>query len=332
MNVVSSTGGRTRWTTALLVAAMLALQATPARAQNEAGDARGSWPAPDEDLLLLPTGLAGPGAVSGVSGSALTAPLSFVGITPCRILDTRAVSGFSGSFGPPRLAANVSRTFQVTGATSGTPTQCGIPDSAVAISVNLTVTNFTGMGDLRVYPAGAALPLASILNYQLENVANATTVPLGPSGGGHNGITVRADASPADLIADVNGYYLASTRLASGQTATGGWAGSTIATGSGQYFLASISFPQKPSGPLPANYLPVGAAPGPNCPGTAADPQAAAGQVCVYARGCDAVLAYCLFGPGSSSCGADVNGVLIPLSTTGPGPSLCSGTWAVTAP
>jgi hypothetical protein len=88
------------------------------------------------------------------------------------------------------------------------PAQCGVPDTAVAISVNFTVTGFTGAGDLRVFPAGAPVPVASIINYQLENVANATTVPLGPSGGGHNGIAVQCDGTGTDFLADVNGYYV----------------------------------------------------------------------------------------------------------------------------
>jgi hypothetical protein len=332
MKAVLSVRGscRTVGTALLVVVASLTLHVLPAHAQSETPQVPTG--VPEEDLLLLPTEVAGPGAVSGVSGAALTAPLTFVGIAPCRIIDTRATSGFSGQFGPPSLGANTNRTFQITGTTAGTLTQCGIPDTAAAISVNFTVTAFAGPGDIRVFPAGGTLPLASVLNYRLENIANATTVPLGPSGSGHNGIAVRADSAATDFIADVNGYYLPSGVLASGQTATGGWAGSTIASAAGQYFLVSVSFPQRLASPLPANYQAVAAAPTAYCPGTSANPQAAAGEVCVYATGCDALLASCLSGPGTSSCGADVYGVLIPLATTGSGASLCYGTWAVTAP
>ena len=141
------------------------------------------------------------------SATDVTGASAFVGITPCRIVDTRASQGFSGEFGPPALAANADRTFQMTGATTGTLTQCGIPDTAVAISVNFTVTGFGGPGDLRVFPAGSVAPLTGILNYSLENIANATTVPLGPSGSGHKGITVHADNFGTHLILDVYGYY-----------------------------------------------------------------------------------------------------------------------------
>lgn len=138
------------------------------------------------------------------SAADVTGNLRFVGITPCRLADTRG-GAYTGQAGAPILAADANRTFQVTGTVPGIPTQCGIPTHAKAISVNLTVTGFTGAGDIRVFPGGGSLPAASILNYSLENIANATSVPLGPGG-----ITVRADASATHLIIDVNGYYVAS--------------------------------------------------------------------------------------------------------------------------
>src|SRR5712692_11928742 len=141
------------------------------------------------------------------SATDLTGQLTFIGIVPCRILDTRGF-GWTGQAGPPSLVANTTRTFQITGTVPGVPAQCGIPTAATAISVNFTATNFAGAGDIRAFPAGGTVPLASILNYHLENIANATTVPLGPSGGGENGITVQADGAGTDFLADVNGYYV----------------------------------------------------------------------------------------------------------------------------
>lgn len=138
----------------------------------------------------------------------VTGALTFVGITPCRIVDTRGAGGtFTGQAGPPALVADANRTFQITGTVPGVPSQCGIPTNAAAISVNFTVAGFTGAGDVRVFPAGGALPNASIVNYSLENIANATSVPLGPVGS-EKGITVRADVSSTQLIVDVNGYYV----------------------------------------------------------------------------------------------------------------------------
>jgi hypothetical protein len=163
------------------------------------------------------------------SATDVTGQLAFVGIAPCRMIETRGY-GWTGQAGPPSLIAGAERTFQITGtAVPGLPAQCGVPDTALAISVNFTVTGFAGQGDIRVFPAGGTLPLASILNYQLENIANATSVPLGPSGGGHNGITVQADGVGTDFIADVNGYYLPQGQ---GVTSLSGQTGNVTLAGS----------------------------------------------------------------------------------------------------
>jgi hypothetical protein len=73
------------------------------------------------------------------------------------------------------------------------------------VSFNLTALNVSQAGDLRVYPAGGAVPTVSTLNYNANtpNIANAAVVPLGTGGA----IRVQADAATIDLIIDVNGYY-----------------------------------------------------------------------------------------------------------------------------
>jgi hypothetical protein len=131
----------------------------------------------------------------------VTSPLPFIGISPCRVADTRG-NGFTGSYGPPSLAANMIRTFVIAG-------QCGIPSVAAAVSFNFGALNVGGAGDLRVFPAGSSVPLVSTLNYNANtpNIANAAIVPLGAGGG----ITVQADAVSIDLIIDVNGYYSVSS-------------------------------------------------------------------------------------------------------------------------
>lgn len=125
-----------------------------------------------------------------------TSPLPFVGIPPCRIADTRG-AGFAGAYGPPPLAAGVARNFPLAG-------QCGIPASAEAVSLNVTVTNTLGPGFILIHPQGGAQPVASTLNYIAgDTLANAAVVPLGAGGG----ITVIAGVSGTDLILDTNGYY-----------------------------------------------------------------------------------------------------------------------------
>src|SRR5262245_36547670 len=69
-----------------------------------------SWPAP---LYFQPTraesdvSIWNPGAISALSSdskaAAVAGSLAFVAVTPCRLVDTRTGSGFTGSFGPPNL-------------------------------------------------------------------------------------------------------------------------------------------------------------------------------------------------------------------------------------
>ena len=76
-------------------------------------------------------------------GAPLTVPLEFVGIAPCRLIDTRGF-GFSGAWGPPFLTAGVARNFPIAG-------QCGIPADAPAVSANLGAARTQAAGHLSVY-------------------------------------------------------------------------------------------------------------------------------------------------------------------------------------
>jgi hypothetical protein len=262
----------------------------------------------------------------------VTQALTFVGITPCRIIETRGF-GWTGQAGPPSLVANAQRTFQITGTVPGLPAQCGVPDTAVAISVNFTATDITGAGDIRAFPAGGAAPLASILNYRLETIANSTTVPLGPSGGGHNGITVQCDTAGTDFLADVNGYYVPRpfNSLESGQTLVGEFMLSFNATAAGQSVYAPLNF-QVPlaSAPTP-NFLPSGGPFTANCPAFAT---AAKGQLCLYVTNHNNDTATCLFGSVAQvGCGTvDPFGAVLAVNSVAAGLVYIEGEWAVTAP
>jgi hypothetical protein len=129
----------------------------------------------------------------------VTSPMPFIGITPCRIADTRD-AGRPPGYGPPSLSAGVPRNFTLVG-------QCGIPSGAQAVSLNVTVVSPRGLGYVLLYPQGGSQPGVSTVNYvQGLTVANAAIVPLGTGGG----ITVAAAVSATDFLIDVNGYYGAS--------------------------------------------------------------------------------------------------------------------------
>src|SRR5687768_4729834 len=85
--------------------------------------------------------------------------LVFVGMTPCRVVDTRTGSGFTGAFGPPSLIGTAVRTFPIQSSTT-----CSIPSIAQAYSFNVTVVPPGFLDFITVWPTGQARPNASTLN------------------------------------------------------------------------------------------------------------------------------------------------------------------------
>lgn len=142
-------------------------------------------------LTCLLTGMA---AVSPVRGQTVA---NFVGLPPCRVIDTRD-SGFGSNFGPPSIAAKSTRAFPIV---SGS---CGIPSGALGYSVNVTVIPRGPMPYLTIWSFGQQQPVVSTLNsYSGGVVANAAIVPAGVNGA----IAVYADGD-TDLLVDVNGYFV----------------------------------------------------------------------------------------------------------------------------
>jgi hypothetical protein len=123
-------------------------------------------------------------------------PASFYTVTPCRLVDTRTSAG---PVGGPALTANGTRTFPVAGL-------CGIPSTASAISVNVTVVDETGPGYLRLYPAGAAAPGTSTINFAPGAVrANNAIVALGV--GGQVSVQCGMSAGRTHFVLDATGYF-----------------------------------------------------------------------------------------------------------------------------
>jgi hypothetical protein len=161
--------------------------------------------------------------VADVLVGVATPPIAFVGITPCRLADTRPTGGFTGAFGPPSLVAQTPRVFPVAG-------NCGIPLTAQAVSANIAVTNTTGIGFISVWPDGSAqpVPLVASQNFAAgQTIANAVLSRLGPSGG----MNVYARVG-VDVIIDVNGYFDTGAAGPTGPTGAQGPAGATGPMGS----------------------------------------------------------------------------------------------------
>ncbi len=122
-------------------------------------------------------------------------------LTPCRLFDTRNTTGPDAA--PPILAANETRTFDVSG-------RCGVPEAALSLTVNITVTGSGAPGELRLFPGNGISPNppASSIFYAAGRVrANNSVVRLATDGTA----TVKVQnvsAAAVHFILDVSGYYL----------------------------------------------------------------------------------------------------------------------------
>ena len=108
-------------------------------------------------------------AVEGVQRS-----YAFYPVQPCRVADTCAAAG---PFGGPAMTGAQSRDFQVPSSS------CGLPPTASAYSMNVTVVPGGYLGYLKTWPTGQAQPNVSTLNsWTGKVVANAAIVPAGNGG------------------------------------------------------------------------------------------------------------------------------------------------------
>ncbi|WP_457669794.1 hypothetical protein [Thiolapillus sp.] len=120
-------------------------------------------------------------------------------ITPCRIVDTRIAGG--------AISAGISRGFYAHGNTTGQGgTVCNDPPiDARGYMLNVTVTQPTTSGHIRIYPEGAALPNASIVNFSAgQTIANGIITE-----GAYNvGYDFRIyAAAQTHVVVDLMGYF-----------------------------------------------------------------------------------------------------------------------------
>lgn len=133
--------------------------------------------------------------VGAVEWSGSPPALGFHAVTPCRTVDTR--DPLLG--GPNPVAAGADGVFTLAGA-------CGIPATAKAVSLNLTVTQPTAPGNLLVYPYGAPLPNASTLNYVAGRTRANNAIAL-LSSLGQVAVRCTQASGTAHVVLDVNGYF-----------------------------------------------------------------------------------------------------------------------------
>jgi hypothetical protein len=149
-----------------------------------------------------------------VRAQPLSQDLLYTSLQPCRLVDTRAAGG------PIQPGSAGARTFNVVGVSApdslasqgGSPNGCPVPGFAdvpqvQAVLLNVVAVTPSGPGDLRAWPTDQPIPMASILNFpQGLTIANAVVLPVRQDHPGGD-ITVQADVSATQVVADVLGYF-----------------------------------------------------------------------------------------------------------------------------
>ncbi|MCU1388490.1 MAG: hypothetical protein JWL72_1828 [Ilumatobacteraceae bacterium] len=125
-------------------------------------------------------------------------------IVPARVIDTRAsgatADGLQQGGGPTSMDSTT--VVQISG-------RAGVAADASAVVLNVTITDPALPGFAVVYPCGGQRPTASNLNY----VRGQTISNLVVSAIGTNGTVCIGTQVPTQVVADVNGWFPATTRL-----------------------------------------------------------------------------------------------------------------------
>jgi hypothetical protein len=115
----------------------------------------------------------------------------FFTLVPCRLADTR--------IGAPHPAGSTP-VFGISG-------RCGIPPTARAVALNVTVIQPTSFGDLRLFAAGGPMPFASVINFRSgQTRANNAVLSISPSGDLRSLVEMSAGGS-LHVLLDVSGYF-----------------------------------------------------------------------------------------------------------------------------
>ena len=136
------------------------------------------------------------GMLSAVSAAAQTGPFQFFAVAPCRVVDTRNPVSTNGG---PILGTGTQRDFAIRG-------NCGIPTTAKAVSLNVTITGATTSSFLTLWPSGGARPVVSTINFTQNDTALANGAIVGISTNPGD-LSVFNSSGNVHVILDVTGYF-----------------------------------------------------------------------------------------------------------------------------
>jgi hypothetical protein len=135
-------------------------------------------------------------AVFAVGAFAQSGPYQYFPLSPCRAVDTR---GGVSTNGGPIMGTDSTRNFQMRGV-------CGVPTTAKAVSLNVTVTQATAGSWLAVWPSGQTRPVVSMINFEPSDPALANGIIVGLSTNTQD-LSVYNNFGNVHVIIDITGYF-----------------------------------------------------------------------------------------------------------------------------
>lgn len=123
-------------------------------------------------------------------------PLDLYTLTPCRLLDTRLAED------GPALSSGTAEVFILQGA-------CGVPATARALAVNVTVVQGAGPGFLTFYPGDGTRATSATITFNPQEVRSNNAI-LGLAANGSGTLSVYpfvGGGGTVHLILDVVGYF-----------------------------------------------------------------------------------------------------------------------------
>ena len=139
-----------------------------------------------------------------MSGQSEAVETAFVPITPCRLVDTRAVDELNtGPRNTPIGAGETVRFNAHDGADTNSP--CAIPSSATAVASNAVAIAPTARSFLTLFPGDVDNPGTANLNFVAGQAPtpNAANIPLAADGS----FKVFNAFGTVDVVIDINGYF-----------------------------------------------------------------------------------------------------------------------------
>ena len=136
------------------------------------------------------------GMLGAVSAAAQTGPYQFFAVAPCRVVDTRGAVSTNGG---PIFDTGTQRNFAIRG-------NCGVPTTAKAVSLNVTITAATQPSFLTLWPSGGTRPVVSTINFTQNDtaLANGAIVGLSTTASDLSGFNASGNVH---VILDVTGYF-----------------------------------------------------------------------------------------------------------------------------